>query len=504
MSPFSYIFILFFIYTLFSNRDSEERFSDPEYLTSAPISKRFPCPSVEISSKELHCDEAEFLKKGKSKEVEAVVESPICRISVHELNASADLSCRKTVKDKLLDASFEATLKKSKEESYMEATPRKVLRDKNEAHINVAFRNTFSRESETDLEVRKLERDIIGDLTDTESRKVYRERSDFPLDVRKVLRNEKETATDVVTMKISPDLMGISPDSGTKKVLRDDTEHPFESVSRRIYRDSVGVSFNTNYKKNPRNKGECHLESTVRALAKDKMAEIVKAPPKTTKREELDYYAATASTRVLPREKFEALLDRTPDKEKKELCLESPISKRLLGEELEISAGSLRRKVPRIPRDHNDSSTDSATGKQAQDRVDVQLDLPKPLVPLPNSGASESRSAQTAQPDLMITSQGPWKSSSDLLPSGPLSLVYDGILEKSYSMTSSDPPASTATLPQIRPGTDAETQLSMPAVTMCAELQGQKDKEKSRKSMRLKNLFKKKNESTAENVQSGV
>lgn len=71
-------------------------------------------------------------------------------------------------------------------------------------------------------------------------------------------------------------------------------------------------------------------------------------------------------------------------------------------------------------------------------------------------------------------------------------------------MTASKLPASTAILLQKRPGTETETQLSMPAVTMCAELHGQKDKEKSRKSIRLKNLFKKKNESAAENVQSGV
>lgn len=475
-------------------------FSDPEYLTSAPITKRFPCPSVEISSKEMHYDEAEFLKKGTSKEAEAVVESQIRKISVHKLSASADLSCRKTVKDKLLDASFEVTLKKSKE-SYLESTPRKVPRDKNEAHMNFAFRNTFSREFDTDLQVIKLESDIIGELIDTESRKVYRERSDFPLDVRKIL--EKETATDVITKKISPDLMGISPDNGTKKVLRDDTEHLFESVSRKIHRDSLGVSFNPSYKKNPQTE-ECHRESILRALTKDKMVEIVKTPPSTKSREELDYYAAIASTRVMPRQKFEALLASTPDRDNKELSLESPVSKRLLGEELEIAVGSLRRKVPRIPKDDSDSSTDSAIGKQPQDRGDVKLNVMKPLVHLPDSGASESRSAQTAQPHL-ITSQGPWKSPSALLPSGPLSqLVYDEILEKSYSMTASNLPASTATLPQIRFGTDTETQLLMPVVTMCAELQGQKDKEKSRKSIRLKNLFKKKNESTSENIQSGV
>lgn len=358
-------------------------------------------------------------------------------------------------------------MKKSKEDSYMEATPKKVLRDKNEAHMNVAFRNTFSR-FDTDLQARKLKRDIIGELIETESRK----ESDFSLDVRKILWNEKETASDVATMKILPDLLGVAPDSGLRKVLQEDTEHLFDSVSRRIYRDSAGASLNTSYKKNPRNKAECQQESTLRVLAKDKMAEIDKTPPRKTSREEMDYYAAP----VLPKEKFEVLSDRPPDKNKKKLGFESPARKTLLGEEFEISADSLRREVRRIPRNDRDGSTDSGIGRETQDRADVQLNAPQPPVLLPNSGAPESRSAQTAQRDHVMSSQGPWKPSSDVPPSGPPS----------------------------QPVCDAETQLSTPAVTAFAEPQRQKEKEKSRKSMRLKNLLKKKNESAADNVQSGV
>lgn len=51
------------------------------------------------------------------------------------------------------------------------------------------------------------------------------------------------------------------------------------------------------------------------------MAGIVKIPPRKTSREELDYYAHTA--RVLPRGKFEVLLDASPYMDK-ELGLEPP------------------------------------------------------------------------------------------------------------------------------------------------------------------------------------
>lgn len=502
-----------------TNRDSEEMFSDSEYMTSPPPSKLFPCPAVDTSSQKLYHDEAELLSdnantKPLSKEVEAVVESPIRKISIQELEASVDGSCRKMAKEKVLGTSFEIpSLKRSKEESYIEATSRKISRDKGEVPMNVAVKKGLSNELDADFPARKVERDTIGDFMDTASRNVYRERSDLPLDVRKMLWNELEATTDVAPRKISADMMGISMDSAMRKIIRDDAERPFDSVSRRIKRDSVGMSLDTSYRKLPRNKGEYQLDSSVRALAMDKMVETTKIPPRKTSRDELEYFTDTASITMLPREKFEALMDTYSSTDKQEFGFEPSTSRRILGEELEMSAGSLRRRTPRMPRDDSDSSTDSPTGKIPWDRDNVPLGVPKRSLLREDSGASESSSSpgRTEKPDLMVTSQGPWKSSSDLFPAGPLSqLVYDGILEKSCNSMATAPTnlsASTPNLPQSKLLAEVETPLSPPRITFpspevpCA---GQKDKEKSKKSLKLKNLFKKKNESSQEKLQSGL
>lgn len=512
------VFILSFL--SLTNRDSDELFSDSEYMTSPPLGKFFQGSTADTSSQKLYHDEAVLLSdnvnaKPSTKEVGAGVESPVLKRSIQELEASVDFSFRKIAKEKMLDSSFEKmSLKRSKEESYIEATSRKTSRDRGEVPINVAVIKGFSNELDTDFPARKVERETTGDFMDTGSRNVYRERVDLPLDVRKKLWNELEATIDVAPRKISADMMGISMDSGTRKIIRDDAERPFDTVSRRIKRDSMGMSLDSSYRKPPRSKGECQLDSSVKAM--DKMAESTIIPLRKTSRDEMEFFTDTTSIRMLPREKFESIMDISSSTDKQEFSLEPSISRRVLGEGLEMSAGSLRRRTARMPRDDSDSSVDSHTGSIPLDRADVSLEAfeaPKRSLKREDSGASEASSSpgRTGQPDLMVNSHGSWKSSSDFFAVGPLSqLVYDGILEKSCNSMNTAPTtlsASTPNLPQGRMVAEVEAPLPPPMITFPSpELpcMGQKDKEKSKKSLKLKNLFKKKNESTAEKLQSGL
>lgn len=158
--------------------------------------------------------------------------------------------------------------------------------------------------------------------------------------------------------------------------------------------------------------------------------------------------------------------------------LESP-GRRLLAEELEIVSGSLKRRVPKMPKDDSDSSTDSMRGNLAHDGADIQLEVAKALVQKDKARCLVSKSDQTASQSLL-------KSSPSLLSSGP-QLVSDGILEKSYSTAALAP----SNLPQTRLGADPETHLLT-------------QKDKSQKSVKIKHLFKKKNDSAAEKAQSRV
>uniref|UniRef100_A0A3P8TZ10 SAM domain-containing protein n=1 Tax=Amphiprion percula TaxID=161767 RepID=A0A3P8TZ10_AMPPE len=473
-------------------QDSQERFSDSDYMPSGPLSKMFPSSTVDASSRKPYHDETELFADSSStkplnKEVEVVVESPVRKVSVEELEASVDVTYRTMAKDKPLDTSLEtSSLMMSAEESLLDATSRKILRDRSEVPIDVALRKGISNELDTE--------------------NTYRERNNSPLDVRKIFWNEYEASIDATPRKISRDMMGVSMDSASRKVARDDAERLFDS--RRITRDTVGMSQDTGSRKLPWNKGECQPDSSVRALAKDMIPEISRTPPRKISQDELEYCADTASLKLLPREKLEALLDPSSCSDKQEFGLDPSTSRRILRNEFEMSAGSLRRRIPRMVREDIDSSIDTPTGKISWDRVDVPFEMPKQVILREELGAF-------GQPDIMVTSQVPWKSSSDLYTVGPLSqLVYDGILEKSCSSTASPSTslsASTPNLPQSRLLAEVEPPLQpvrasvpTPASPSLTGQEKNKEKEKSKKSLKLKNLFKKKNESTPEKLQSGL
>ncbi|XP_073321836.1 stromal interaction molecule 2 [Pagrus major] len=421
-----------FLKTL-KKQDSDEIFSDTDYMTSPPHSKVFPNPTIDTSSQKLYLDETELrsdssITKPLSKEVEAVAESPVRKISVQELEATVDASCRKMAKD-------------------------------------------------------KVDRDTIGDLMETASRNLYRERSDLSLDVRKIIWNELEATTDMAPRKISRDKLGSSMDSVSRKMIRDDVERTLDSVSRRITRDSMGKSLDTSSRN-------------------------TRTPQRKISRDELEYGTDTASMIMLPREKLEALMDTSSSTEKQEFSLEPSTSRMTLKDELQMSAGSLRRRIPRMQRDDIDTSTESLTGKVPRDRVDGPMEIPKQSILREELGASESSSSagQTGQPDLMVTSQGPWKSSSDLYPLSQL--VYDGILEKACnSTTPTSLSVSTPNLPQSRLLAEVEPPVPPPRIAVpspASPREKNHDKEKSKKSLKLKNLFKKKSESPPEKLQSGL
>ncbi|KAM9856981.1 uncharacterized protein ACBR49_000651 [Aulostomus maculatus] len=479
-------------------QDSQERFSDTELNTSH--GKIYPCTT------ELLTDSA--VAKPLSKEIEASVESPVRKIAIEELEASGVSSNRKMAKDKVLDSSLETPfIKMSKEEVLVEAASRKIPRDRSELPKDVAVRKVLSSELDTDISARKIDRETIGDFLDSTSRNINRDRHDVPLDVRKILWNEIE-ASDVGPRKISRDMMGTSINSTSRKMTLDDTENPFESASRRITRDSMGMSLDTGSRK---------LESTGRVMAMEKIVQTPQTALREVSREELEYCTDAASKKMLSREEFERGMDTTLYTERQEIVFD-PSGTMTWKDELEMSVGSLRRRMPRMLRDNTDVSRDTLIGKMSSDRVEAPVDLPKQSMESEELETSESISspARIGQPDLTVTSQVPWKSSSDLFSSGPLSqLVYDGILEKSCKSTIATTPTSlsvsTPNLPHSRmleevgPPLPPARHAPVPSpASSDTKVDRHKDKDKSRKSLRIKNLFKKKNEPTSEKLQSGL
>ncbi|XP_056136525.1 stromal interaction molecule 2-like [Lampris incognitus] len=502
-------------------QDSQELFPDTDYMAPLPASRTFSSTSSVDSTHKIYRDDMEMfadssVRKSSSKELDAVVESPVCKISVEELENSADFSSRKMVKDKSIDIPLDtAASKMSKEDtdSLIDAASRKISRDRTEVSLDASI----------DLVTSKVDRDTVGVLKDTASRNLYRDRSDLSLDVtvRKMLWNEIETSPDVVTRKISRDVMGLSLDSASRKTLRDELELPFDSVSRKISRDSVGMSLDTVSRKLVMDKGEYQLDSPVRTMTRDKMIETAATPLRKISRDELEYSSESTLRKILPREKMEALIDTSSRKvsgEKQEFSLELSASRRILRDELEMPAGFVRR---RIARDKIDSSIDTPTGKMSWDRVGVALEMPKQKIVGEKFVLSEPSISpgQMGQPDLTITSLEMWNPSSDLFSPDPLSqLVYDGILEKSCTSMATtasslgDLSASTHYSAQSMltgeldpPLTSPRIPIPSPSATSPERAQEKNtDKEKSKKTSKLKNFFKKKKDSASERPQSGL
>ncbi|RVE76173.1 hypothetical protein OJAV_G00007510 [Oryzias javanicus] len=547
-------------------QDSQEKLLDFDCMTPATFGKKFPCSTAEPSPRKFYQDEAELLAdistgKPLREEVESAVEPPVHKVFAEELGATADLegSSWKMPKSKGLESSLgTASMKISTEEPVVNPS-RMIFRDRNEAARDAEFLP------------RKMDKDTSRDLMDVPSQLVYRERCNLPVDVRRML---VEAPTSAPRM-LSRDMMGVSMDSIPKKIQRDQSESLFES--RRITRDLMGMSQDTGSWKFTRSKGEFLPESSLRLLPKDKLAETVGAPLRNIPRDELEYDDTSfkkmpsrdvlespadvqesaselswkltrrkgellpeSSLRLLPKDKLAEtvdaplrniprdeleyddtssikmlsrdVLESLPDVQ--ELASEPITVRGIPKHEHDSPTETLRKR--RVPVDDANITPDVAIGNVPRDNVDVARATPKQLVwrEEPVTFESSSLPCGTGQPDLMLTSQVPWRSSSDLYTAGPLSqLVYDGILEKSCSSTASTPlitSASTPNLHESRLHAEGESPVPLPKATPYTPLESSpeedktKEKEKSKKSLKLKNLFKKKSEPPPEKIQSGL
>ncbi|XP_061761105.1 stromal interaction molecule 2-like isoform X2 [Nerophis ophidion] len=475
-------------------QDSQERFSDSDYTTSPSLGKVFPCSSAEASSRRLYHDETESLSDTLplSKNLDDDVESPSFKISMEDCESLE----RKQAKD-VLDSSLESSpLTMSNDESGMEAPARKPSRNKKDVPMDFGIRKVSSNEFDSEFPSKKVDRDQREEVTDNLSRSLPRDRSDIPLDVRKILWDEVE-ASDFRHKMLSKSMMGASMDSVSRRMVQEGPEFPFDLVSRRIVRDSMGISMVGGARK---------LDSSARGIGKEKMAEVKLS--RKSSQDELESCEDTASLKTLPREAPEQGMDRMSSAE---VVFEPSIDKRISKEE---------RKVPPRKRTTRTSREDEVTpaGKISKDKVESPMKPARQRVVRGESEESDSVPGETDQPDLTVTSHEPWKSSADIFTVGPLSqLVYDGILEKSYKSMPAAPEilsTSTPNLPQCSPQHLAESEPPLaPAkdtfqtsASPSSEAKDDKnrDKEKGRKSLKLKNLFKKKNEAIPEKIQSGL
>ncbi|KAK0146525.1 Stromal interaction molecule 2 [Merluccius polli] len=500
-------------------QSSLELYPDTDYM--APVSRTFPSSSSIDSSRKLYRDEAMELfadasvRKTSCTELEPSIEPPVHKISVEEVEASVELAQRK-MKDKPMETTG-LQMPEEATESAMDSggNPRRKSKERSEESLESQVRKAPSNDPEASVEFATRKTDTL----DSASRNIYRERSDLSQDasVRMTPWRQPEALVDVAARRLTRNMMGCSMDSGARKLLREGVEQSRESHPRKLTRDSMGMSMDTGCRKLAWNNEDMfQFESLVRAVPKEKMPENVTIPARRISREELEYCADT-SRMFLPRDKLEALI-----REQQEYALDPSAGRRMARDEFELSVGSLMR---RIPREKMDSAIDAPTGIVSRDRADVETAKQRMLreeFMVHHEG--NTCPGRMGQPDLTITS--PWKQQqqqqpSDFMHTGPLcQLVYDGILEKScHSMAPGlgELSASTPNLPQsilagevaappapAPPPVPPRATHSAPTTHVPEGEERSRDRDKGKKSSKLKNLFKKKKEGASERLESGL
>ncbi|XP_038854469.1 stromal interaction molecule 2-like [Salvelinus namaycush] len=440
---------------------SSSSFSDPDILI--PMHTTLPCFEEEEQifinaqrrgdSQVIYSDRTPPVSRRSSE-----TESPICNISREELEASLD----------------EATLKTSSKDepdfsSVDNTAPRKMQRGKSETSMDPPANAAAQK--------------VLGRSMDNVSRRSSRDEChEFPL----------ETHFSKKRSLISTDVIGVSLDTGSRQMMRE-------------------------------SRGEVSFNNSMRGRPREEMVAAIGTPTRRISREEVDLADSAQRRMAMSRDKLTLHLDSNSShkmlRKKIEFPVEPPSAatrKISIDEHHEMCSHTRRR----TNSDKIDRSIDTPTGKIYPDRAP---EIPKRRI----SREEYAESSQVGhgpqvldwghfgQPDLTLST--PWKQTQtpDPYTSDHLTeLVYDGILEKSC-ITPATTPATTPDLPQrITEGGEREGNPPVPPPrsgrslnTLPPEMRGerhQKDKDKSAKSSKLKNLFKKRKDHTPERPQGGL
>ncbi|XP_036828344.1 stromal interaction molecule 2 [Oncorhynchus mykiss] len=447
-----------------SPSSSSSSYSDPDILI--PIHTTLPCFEEEEQifinaqwrgdSQVIYSDRTPPVSRRSSEP--SGTESPVCKISREELEASLD----------------EATLKTSSKDepdysSVDNSAPRKMQRVKSET----------SMDPPADAAATK----VLGRSIDNVSRKSFRDEChEVPL----------ETHVSKKRSLLSRDVIGVSLDTG----------------SRQMMRESWGeASFNNSMRGRPREEMVAAVGTPTRRISREEVDFLADGAQRrmAMARDKLTLHLDSNSSHKMLSKKMEFPVE-PPSAATRKISID---------EHHEMCSHTSRR----TNSDKVDRSIDTPTGKIYPDRVDSTPEIPKRRISREEYTVSSQVVhdpqvldwGQFGQPDLTLST--PWKQTQtpDPYTSDHLTeLVYDGILEKSCIT-----PATTPDLPQrITEGREREGNPPVPPPrssrslnTLPPEMRGerhQKDKDKSTKSSKLKSLFKKRKDHTPELPQGGL
>ncbi|XP_073698960.1 stromal interaction molecule 2 [Garra rufa] len=377
-----------------------------------------------------------------------------------------------------------ASRKVSRDELDINTPSRKTSRDELEALMDPP--KQLSRgETETSIDLRKLPRDLSLDSTmryytekispaaismDSQRQRSLRERKDHMDSISRVIPKAEFDINTTSGSRYSDAVMN------TSIKHKENLDFPTTIQRGKVFREnSFDATFDSSVESSKKFKTLGKTDSS-RDIPSRMMAQDEFDVPTDFERLKMRDISMDTASRNILKEEFER---SKSFKENRDIRMEIP-SKKISRDEQEVAM-----ETQRIQR-----SVETPTGKMQREIVGLSLEAPRRKIS--QEEFLVANPGQFGPPDLTVGSLKLWKSASDSLST----LVYDGILEKSYENPLMSSPgdlshaASVSSLSQSLFGNEGQS-----ANLSTSESSG---KDKSKKSSKLKNIFKKKKEKEKE------
>lgn len=472
------------------NRECQEAVSDPDPV-GPPVGIKYTSPGLDTSPRRLYRDNLDLFSDSVTSKVphDGQENSPLQKISREELGYSLWGDTRKVSHEEL------------------ETQVRKISREEPEVSAEALGSPMCTKEPEVPVDFKKIPRSLPIDASYSSIRLSTWEKLDSPMDPYFGIRYMDDAEVNVGSLrrKMFKERKDPSGESLSKIIPKDEYVTDIQSGDQDFYVE-MDIAQRLMHRK------ETQKEHT---LLKDKPLDSASTSPF---RDEHDDSFSVDGQRVkkvrdpkeLPKERFyrkvlrdELVLSMDKGKLFAGGSIDSTFRKKA-HDELDVSTGnqrgmSLRERRDnavsrKLSRDEHDVVTERQKLSVQKDVLDMPVETVRPKISrdelvVPDPGPF-------SQPDLTIDSLMLWAP-----PSDPLShLVYDGILEKSYqnplNVASTGDLNHPASLPSV--STSSQSLVSSDGASSSSTQSGTLSQAEShsggkgKKSLRLKNLFKKK------------
>ncbi|KAK3507607.1 hypothetical protein QTP70_030790 [Hemibagrus guttatus] len=488
------------IFPAIAKQECLETASSPDPIGST-VGKKYTSPGLDTSHRKLYRDNLDLFSDSVTSKIQldGQENSPLRKISREELGHNIRGDSRKVSHEEFHVES--KTRKLSREEPKVSAKtlvgpvstmepevpddfkkiPRGLPIEPSYSSIKLSIKEKLDSTVEPYLGIRYIDDAEVN--VDSLRRKMFKERKDPSDEILLKMIPKDECMTCIQSGDPARDF-DVQMDSASRLMLREETQKghnlladkPLDSCSTNPFRDEHDNSVSVDGQKvKVRDNEELPKERFYRKVLRGE-------PALSMKKGRLFRRISTDSTFSKKADDLDALKETQRSMSLRERR-DNAVSMKLCRDEHDVVTE--RQKLFQDIK--LDNTLDTPIDKIQRDAVDVPVEIVRPKIRLPDPG-------HFSQPDLTVGSLMLWTPPSDHLSH----LVYDGILEKSYqnplNVTSPGDLSHPASLPPISTSSQSLVSSEGSSSTQSGNLSAAEScsGNKGKKSLKLKNLFKKK------------